>query len=329
MPWSEAAAEAESAVCARHLTRLWGVPGTALACSGWPPTAEQRLHRHWNYWWQAQLLDCLVDAQRRDRSAGRATTIARLVRTIRLRNRGRWSNPYYDDMAWLALALQRLGERRPVEVLLGSVWQGWSPDAGGGIRWRRGDTFKNAPTNGPAAIAFARAGEQRRARELFSWLENHLVDAPTGLVNDGVRPETCEIVRHIYTYCQGVFLGAALELSEMDLAERTVRAVAAHLAPGGVLRGQGGGDGGLFAGILARYLAIAARRLPSGPAADAAAELVFASARACWHGAAPTRHGPLFSPEWTERAEPMGAARDLSVQLGAWLLLEAAATLEP
>ena len=35
---------------------------------------------------------------------------------------------------------------------------GWSADGGGGIWWRRGDDFKNAPANGPAAILLARGG---------------------------------------------------------------------------------------------------------------------------------------------------------------------------
>ena len=43
---------------------------------------------------------------------------------------------------------------------------------------------------------------------------------------------------------------------------RLVAAVDAHMAPGGVLVGAGGGDGGLFAGITARYLALVATELP-------------------------------------------------------------------
>jgi predicted alpha-1,6-mannanase (GH76 family) len=90
-----------------------------------------------------------------------------------------------------------------------------------------------------------------------------------------------------------------------------------------VLVGQGGGDGGLFAGILARYLALAARRLPPSPESDVARELVLTSARACWDNAA---DGPVFTSDWSS---PDASSRDLSVQVGAWLLLEAAATLAP
>jgi predicted alpha-1,6-mannanase (GH76 family) len=335
---AERAAAAEHAVRRRHLRRVWGLPGTVLGRSGWPPTLEQRLFWHWNYWWQAQLLDCLVDAQLRDPDPGRGESIERFARSVRLRNLGSWVNDYYDDIAWLGLALQRASvvTGRPhdaaLRAILERLHEGWTPEGGGGIRWRRGDRFKNAPANGPAAILHARAGERRRARELLDWMESRLVDPESGLVRDGIRLDTGEIVEHIYTYCQGVFLGACLELSEVDAAARTIRAVAAHCAPGGVLRGQGGGDGGLFGGILARYLALAARTLPAGAAAHTARSLVLTSAAACWDGASTAEGGPLFGPEWTQPA-PSAAdlrghpARDLSVQVGAWMLLEAAATL--
>jgi predicted alpha-1,6-mannanase (GH76 family) len=329
------AAAAEQAITARHLRRVWGLPGTVLGRSGWPPTPDQRLHWHWNYWWQAHLLDCLIDAQLRAPSPVRAGRIARFTRSIQLRNFGRWSNEYYDDMAWLGLAAHRIGLTAPLAVILSELRSAWTPEGGGGIWWRKGDRFKNTPSNGPAAILHARVGEQDRARELLDWLATTLVDPETGLVWDGIHVDRREIVTAIYTYCQGVFLGACLELSAMDSAARTVRAVAAHCAPGGVLRGQRGGDGGLFAGILARYLALAAKRLPRSAEADAARGLVLASAEACWSGAADAPGGPLFSAEWAKpaMAHPCGRsvdgpARDLSVQLGAWLLFEAAATLE-
>ncbi|WP_158879415.1 glycoside hydrolase family 76 protein [Amycolatopsis anabasis] len=336
MTAAERAAAAERAIIGRHLRRVWGLPWTALGRSGWPPDPGQRLHWHWNYWWQAHLLDCLVDAQARRPEAARVAVLDRFARSVRLRNFGRWTNEYYDDIAWLGLALQRApigGTDGPLRTILERLREGWTADAGGGIRWRRGDAFKNVPANGPAAILHARAGQRQRARELLDWMSEHLVDPDTGVVWDGLRVDTGETVRLVYTYCQGVFLGACLELSEADQAGRTIRAVAGHCAPGGVLRGQGGGDGGLFAGILARYLALAALRLPPGADASLARELVLTSAEACWQGAVDAPYGPLFSPEWTDPAPelplpPGHPARDLSVQLGAWLLLEAAATLD-
>jgi predicted alpha-1,6-mannanase (GH76 family) len=325
---AERAQAAEDAVRERHFRRVWGLPGTALGRSGWPPDLGQRLHWHWNYWWQAHLLDGLADAQLRSPSPEREKLIGQVVRSIRLRNFGRWTNEYYDDIAWLGLALQRVGHEDGLPPISAQLHEGWTPDADGGIWWRRGDRFKNVPANGPAAIFHAREGDVVRAKELVDWMSDKLVDPETGLVWDGLRPDTGELVKFIYTYCQGVYLGACLEVSHVDAVERTINAVAERIAPGGVLIGQGGGDGGLFAGILARYLALAALRLPPGEAASTARSLVLSSADACWSGALDAPGGPLFSADWARPASlAEGPDHDLSVQLGAWLLLEAAATL--
>ncbi|HEX2133340.1 MAG TPA: glycoside hydrolase family 76 protein [Actinophytocola sp.] len=357
--WAARAAVAERAVLIRHLRRVWALPGTRLGAAAWPPSPRHRLHTHWNYWWQAHLLDCLVDAQQRHPHPGRAATIHRLVRGIRLRN-GSWTNAYYDDVAWLGLALLRAHEceQVPVEVPLTAIAaqlrEGWTDHAGGGIWWRRGDDFKNVPANGPAAILFARwaalGGERtdrQRARSMTEWMEQLLVDPETGLLWDGlyVDPDGSvrDVVRTVYTYCQGVFLGACVELAAGDTsgvwvhrAERTIRAVAVHLVDHDVLRGRGGGDGGLFAGILARYLALAATRLPAlgSDAGPVAARIVVASAQAAWRNRGLARGGPLFGPEWARPADVPHSARtrrverDLSVQLSGWMVLEAAAMLE-
>ncbi|MDT8910620.1 glycoside hydrolase family 76 protein [Amycolatopsis sp. PS_44_ISF1] len=335
--WADRAATAERAVCARHLRRVWGRPGTVLGRSGWPPNLGQRLHWHWNYWWQAHLLDSLVDAQLRTPSIERGKLIGRFVGSVRARNFGHWLNDYYDDIAWLGLALQRvrtLGLSDVDEALTaidGRLHEGWTADAGGGIWWRRGDQVKNAPANGPAAIFHSRQGDAARAREMTDWMSDVLLDPDSGLIWDGIMADTGEVVKAVYTYSQGVYIGACLELSEPEDAARTVRAVAGHLAPGGILRGMNGGDGGLFAPILARYLALAATRLP-GPEAAVARALVLDSAEACWSGAVDAPEGPLFSSEWSKPAPALPLAeaapeRDLSVQTGSWMLLEAAATL--
>ena len=61
--WANRAASAETAVAKRHLRRLWQLPGTQLGVVGWPPTRRDSAFGTWHYWWQAHLLDCLVDAQ--------------------------------------------------------------------------------------------------------------------------------------------------------------------------------------------------------------------------------------------------------------------------
>ena len=96
--------------------------------------------------------------------------------------------------------------------------------------------------------------------------------------------------------------------------------------PDDVLPGfDDGGDGGLFNGILARYLADAAVRRPD--LTPVAARLVLASADAAWRGRAEVAGGPVFAQDWRQPAvnrERVSPSRP-SVQLSAWMLLEAAA----
>jgi predicted alpha-1,6-mannanase (GH76 family) len=344
--WAGRAAAAERAVHTRHLRWLWALPATRLGRVDWP-TRPAQWSAQWHYWWQAHLLDCTLDAYHRAPTQWRRDTVAALVRGVRVRNITGWVNDYYDDIAWLGLALQRsaalAGVRKPVaeQAILRRLRSGRGP--GGGMRWRVGDDFVNVPATGPAAIFYARRGNLGIAASLVDWILEHLIDPSTGLVFDGARVNSDGSVRvverAVYSYCQGVLLGACVELGIAtgqprwwQHAEATVQAVAEHLTDGGVLRGHGGGDGGLFTGILARYLALAAMALPAAGSRSAgiAARLVLASAEAAWRNRGVADGGPVFGPQWTVPARPPGpdlAERDLSVQLSGWMLLEAAAVL--
>ncbi|WP_275571894.1 glycoside hydrolase family 76 protein [Mycolicibacterium vanbaalenii] len=360
--WANRAASAEAAISARHLKRLWGLPRTQLGVVAWPADGRHRRFGTWHYWWQAHLLDNLVDAQVRDPSPERLGVITKQIRGIRLRNIGRWTNDYYDDMAWLALALERAGRLtgvarpRALAKLADQFVTAWVPEDGGGIPWRKQDQFFNTPANGPAGIFLARYGDRlRRAQQMADWIDDTLIDPETHLVFDGIKAGS--LVRAQYTYCQGVVLGLETELAvrtdaprHAERVHRLVAAVAEHMAPAGVIKGAGGGDGGLFSGILARYLALVATALPGDSPADdnaraTATELVLASARAAWDNrqtGKDTEGLPLFGAFWDRPAEVPTAGtgdaefvdgavnsseipeRDLSVQLAGWMLLEAA-----
>ncbi|SDL34019.1 glycoside hydrolase family 76 protein [Arthrobacter sp. ok362] len=299
-------------------------------------------------------------------SAGRLAS--RLVTGIRLRNFLTVVNNYYDDMAWLALATLRLdklaedtrkhtGRERNAKVLQRLTLQfdsASTDDLGGGTFWSTKRDFKNTPATAPVALYYARTGNQAKAQALLDWLDAKLYEPAQGLYQDGLRISgTGDVVLEetIYTYNQGPVLGALLELGgEANLGRAAALVDAAarnltHPAPllgrtAAVLRCEGTGDGGLFTGILVRYLALAAvdERLPAETRATAAA-LVNDTAEALWEGrrilpaqdrlARPGSH--LVFSDRTElparRSYPEGAAVELSTQLQAWMVLEAAAAV--
>ena len=382
--WAYRADLAEQAINERHASRVWGIPKTNLAVVTWPPTSRDKLFFHWHYWWQAHYLDCLIDAAHRHPTSARLARVKYTLRGIRVRNlRNVRANRYYDDKAWLALASQRVtslkNQKEPKHLKpLESDISGGKDSLMGVVPWRTNETFYNVPTNGPAAIMFARAGQLGAAKELTDWVFDNLV-GDDGLVMDGVRMRMHgpEVVKDIHPYCQGVMLGACLEISDalrkaagleqpissIADAEKAdeamgyitklrdlVHSIAKTMAtPGGVIDWQtGGGDGGLFKGILARYLADVAVRLPDDSGLNRAtrkiaARLVLSSAESVWNHRLEIDGLPVFSADWVnDAALPQNsgvvgssisgavsssqiAERDLSVQLSGWMLLEAAA----
>lgn len=250
-------------------------------------------------------------------------------------------------------------------------------DLGGGTFWSTTRDFKNTPATAPVALYYARTGNPAKAQALLDWLDAKLFDPRRGLYLDGLRINAAGeavLVDAIYTYNQGPVLGALLELggtADLARASELVDAVARHLTVPGVgakdagttgtrdtgtteagrdagtsrpavLRCDGTGDGGLFTGILTRYLALAARdgRLPESTRTTAA-QLVTDTAGAFWAGRrtisageALAKHGRpdslVFSSEPALPAGstyPPGTAVELSTQLQAWMTLEAAAAI--
>ncbi|WP_028281324.1 glycoside hydrolase family 76 protein [Arthrobacter sp. H5] len=334
---------------------LLGLPGTQLASTALPGAPGGG----WHYWWQAHYLDCLVDAAARkdgDDDGAHRRRARRLLRGIWLRNGFRWTNSYYDDMAWLALAAARLGS---APASLGRALESaHTADLGGGLFWNTARDFKNTPATAPAALFFARHGQRDRAQQLVEWLYARLWDAESGLFLDGIRlRDGREVVeRTIYSYNQGPVLGALLSLGgEQNLrrAADLVGAVSDGLTlPGGALRTHGAGDGGLFTGILARYLALAAGADLPDSVRGTARSMITTTADALWAGrtertldinpgwtparmlaGAGTRPGsrrrtflvfPSSAEDVTEYPTAAGTVQ-LSTQLQAWMIFEAAA----
>lgn len=379
--WDHRADLAYQAVYERHASRLWGIPRTTLGIIAWPPTTRDRLFVRWHYWWQAHYIDNLIDAAVRRPTTSRIHAIRRHLRAMRIRNISRLSaNNYYDDKAWLALALQRaanepkinakLNAARDLEPLVENIFEGVD-SLTGVLPWRTNETFYNVPTNGPAAILAARNGDIETAERLVDWTFDNLINED-GLVMDGIHMRMAgpEPVTALHPYCQGVMLGACVELararrraagvgdeevSDVGVKEITrihglLRAIESHMTDhdGAINVRTGGGDGGLFNGILARYLSLVVECLPTpgrhGTESVAIARrIVLATAEQVWRFRLEVDGLPVFSADWTKDATmPQAgglvgatiagavassdiAERDLSVQLSGWMLMEAAA----
>ncbi|MGW4368562.1 glycoside hydrolase family 76 protein [Nocardia takedensis] len=339
---------AEQAVVERHVRTLWGLPQRQLGALEWPASLVEQFGR-WCYWWQAHLLDCAVDAAHRARTTERIERIGAVARGIRTRNITGWTNRYYDDMAWLALALERADRLLDVRFgdalpdLRAALLEGWNPTVGA-VPWRSGDDYYNTPAVGPTGIALARLGELARAEQLAEFLHARLRDRDSGLILDGVHEPDGRLDRTVHTYCQGVVIGLETELAVRTGADEHHRRAAElvavtrrRLTASGVIAGAAGDDSGLFMGILARYLAETA--LATGD--TVAADIVHASARAAWDNRAEVDGLPLFGADWSRPvpvldyegtalqltgssdAPSVTLSRHLSVQLSGWMVLEA------
>ncbi|MEU1205281.1 glycoside hydrolase family 76 protein [Nocardia sp. NPDC005825] len=337
---------AEAAIVGRHVRTLWGQPGARLGALAWPSSLFDRSLVKWCYWWQAHLLDCAIDAASRARTPERMDRVSAIAQGIRTRNLTGWTNRYYDDMAWLVLALERADRLLDVRFgdaagdLRAALIGGWNP-AVGAVPWRVGDEYFNTPAIGPTGIAMARLGELPRARQLADFLHTRLRDPDSGLIYDGIHESDGRVDRTLLTYCQGVAIGLETELAvrtgesvHHDRATALIAATGNRLAPTGVIAGAAEDDSGLFMGILARYLANAALALGD----TTAASIVHASARAAWDNRAEVHGLPLFGMDWRRavaapehpealaqltHSSAQNLSPDLSVQLSGWMLLEA------
>ena len=184
---TETAARADAAahaVLGRHLHRLARIPGTAIAAvavaearAGRRPTGRlAALFPSWHYWWQAHLLDLLVDAPRPRGPAASGATSSRncsAASTCAIWAAGptttttTWRGSVWPSSGHAAISAS--GAPAPNGCWpTGSCGRGHHPRAG--IPWRTMDYFFNTPANGPGAIPMARTGHTDRAVAMCDWM---------------------------------------------------------------------------------------------------------------------------------------------------------------
>lgn len=294
---------------------LCGATHTATAEESWTPFAEHAQmalrHHYWddhahlfrnradqgdpatgdfNYWWQAHALSAVSLAVARGSAVWKAADLTALRTALLARNGGHWTNDYFDDEGWMAIAMRDAAAatgdpafRAVGRRLWDDIRVSWNDSCGGGIPWRRQQRdYKNAPANGPAMLlgaAFAQDGGQAEdlpaASRIATWLMATLRDPASGLIWDGInRTGKNEIdTGWRFTYVQGIVIGACLEMrraTHQDAWRESAESIASaslkeyFAADTGLCRDHGGkGDGGLFKGILVRYLGALAAESPT------------------------------------------------------------------
>ncbi|HEX7057444.1 MAG TPA: glycoside hydrolase family 76 protein [Bacilli bacterium] len=299
-----------------------------------------------HYWWMAHAVDVLTDGYIRTGRAFYKERLLLLYEGLLERNGGLWTNNLYDDMEWMALAWLRvyleLGEERFKRAAL-TLWEdirnGWNEHCGGGIAWQKTQIdYKNTPANAPAVILAARLyqifgfeADLQWAQKIYNWQKRTLVDPDSGIVWDGINRNGDKMIdkEWKFTYCQGVFIGAGVELFRatgdrgyLEDAERTAAVAVKELSDSatGVLPAEGGGDGGLFKGIFVRYLADLALVKKS----DDLVRLLFMNAKMMWKQGR-CGNKVLFGVDWSSANSEIV---ELSTQLSGVMLLEMAAKLE-
>ena len=302
-----------------------------------------------HYWRNAHVMDVLVDGLLRTNNNFYKTRMSALLNGIKETNGNTFSINFYDDMDWLALSSLRAyhatNEQQYIEAvnfLWNDIKTGINDIMGGGVAWRKSQLYyKNTPATAPAIILAARlyqlnknAADLTTAKTLYTWQKNTLVDPSTGIVWDGINAENNgQLDKRKYTYNQGVYMGAGLELYKatgdvayLNDAVKTANATMndLDLAPAGFLRGEGQGDGGLFKGILVRYMALLALE-NAVPQTDKDKIIAFLKNNAQTLYVKGISRPQLFmSSNWQLQPE---STTDLSTQLSGVMMIEAAALL--
>lgn len=297
-----------------------------------------------NYWWCAHGVDVLVDGYLRTRQDVYKTRMKNLLLGIRSFNGNTYINHFYDDMEWLGIASLRSYQITGDADYLNVANQLWTDMkngyTNGAIDWNKSCTgCKNTCSNTPAVIMGVKlyrttgvAADLQRAKDIYSFVKNTLVDASTGAVWDNIQLSTGAISKAVYPYNVGTYIGAGWELfkvtgdvtylndaiksAEYAMNSRTVNNILFSDF-------NGTGDGGLFKGIFVRYFSLLAREagIPEATRARYNEAIRVSAESLRTH----LSSNYLAGPNWTVTPT---STPDYATQLSGVMLIEAAATLD-
>jgi predicted alpha-1,6-mannanase (GH76 family) len=280
---------------------------------------------------------------------------------------GNFTSRAIDDSEWWALtwlqAYDLTGNRKYLDMavtIANYVYGYWDTGTcGGGVWWNAERTYKNAVTNGLwirlTAELHNRLGGDRvwleRSRTAWAWFSGSGMINANGLVNDGLTDTCGNNGQTVWSYNQGLAIGAGLELWRASRDPRilaTVRRLAdAAIAPGGLvahgvltescdaLDRTCDDNAKQFKGVFMRYWTdlVDTTRDPRYAAfLDRQAENIWAHDRDAagrlgtrWSGATSDNHPNVF--DWRTQASALSA---LIGDVPSWMPRESlAATLSP
>ena len=303
----------------------------------------------WSYWPQAHAMDVVIDGYLRTNSNSYKSLFDKWYEGIKQKSGGSYYNNYYDDMEWICLTMIRLYEATGEQKYLSTakdLWNdikgGWNTQGGGGIAWKKDQTYsKNACSNCPAGIIAAKlyriegkAEDLEWAKRIYNWVYGALYDPDTGRVNDNLNATTGTVTNWCFTYNEGTMLGLAHELYGIEKESAYLR-VATKIATATfgtlcvddntrLLKDEGTGDGGLFKGVFIRYFV----KLALDPALTTSEKNNFAyllsnHADKLWNKSGINKIDPLFGPDWSKTGTV-----DLGTQTSGCVLMEAMALYE-
>jgi predicted alpha-1,6-mannanase (GH76 family) len=250
-----------------------------LMLNFWPNIATNTTTFDWMY---AHYWDAVLDATER-RGANAFTGTLKMFYELQ-QQRG-WFDNFYDDENWITLALLHsyrvtkdatyLDQAKTVYADIMKAWDTTCciPGHPGGLYWEKPTTNKVTAINAGAVVSGARLYEDTGdttyldfAKQVYGFWSANMVDPTTGHVYDGMDDTGTINTTWSFTYNEGLFIGAVVELakatgdnSNLPLAHKVASYMMAHeietTSEGTILSdGKCGGDGEMFKGIGARYL---------------------------------------------------------------------------
>lgn len=348
--WADYATKAQNTL----YNTFWNTTGYYYNQEYYP--VQDSLHTGYNYWWNAHVMDVLVDAYSRTKSPTYTQRMTMLKNGVFAKCASgapnKWWNTFYDDMEWMGLATFRAYEATGDQTwktasidLWNMIKGGWTTVNGGGIMWASGSpNSKNACSNAPAMILAAKlyklTGQQTYldwAKKIQVWMADSLVDANTGLVWDGVGNHN---YGNCFTYNQGTYMGGCVELYNITKEQKYLDAatkiadyvmnpasVEKKFSIGGILTGEGTADGGLFKGIYMRYLQQFIRyKILDSARQEKYIRYFLENGKSVWN-AAVQKPEIVFSNTWMDRL-PVTQKRDLSTHVSGVMFFENLAEME-